>query len=160
MPKAYIGLGSNLDDPAQQVLSALEAIASLQGVQVLQHSKLYRTPPMGPADQPDYCNAVCVAEINVAPADLMESLLAIERQAGRVRGAQHWGPRRIDLDLLHVEGIELDTPGLKLPHPGIGKRNFVVVPLAEVAPELVIPGLGSIAQAARNIDTADLQNWN
>ncbi|WP_421793996.1 2-amino-4-hydroxy-6-hydroxymethyldihydropteridine diphosphokinase [Hydrocarboniphaga effusa] len=160
MPKAYIGLGSNLDDPARQVLSALKAISRLDGVKLLQRSKLYRTPPMGPADQPDYCNAVCVADIDIEPGELMQSLLAIELQAGRVRGVQHWGPRRIDLDLLHVDGVELDTPELKLPHPGIAKRNFVVVPLAEVAPDLVIPGLGSITQAALEIDTADLSDWN
>lgn len=160
MPKAYIGLGSNLDDPAQQIASAMNAITALSGVRVQQLSSLYRTPPMGPADQPDYCNAVCVADITIEPNDLMRSLLAIEREAGRVRGVLHWGPRRIDLDLLHVDGVELDTPGLKLPHPGIGKRNFVVVPLAEIAPQLVIPGLGSIALAARNIDKTDLQNWN
>lgn len=160
MPKAYIGLGSNLDDPARQVLSALQAISTLDGVRLLQRSRLYRTPPMGPADQPDYCNAVCVADIDIEPGELMQSLLTIELQAGRVRGVQHWGPRRIDLDLLHVDGVELDTPKLKLPHPGIAKRNFVVVPLAEVAPDLVIPGLGSIAQAAREIDTTDLSDWN
>lgn len=159
MSQAYIGLGSNLDDPAAQIRAALEAIAGLPGVRLLRQSGLYRSPPMGPPDQPEYCNAVCAVESTLPPVDLMQALLRIEREAGRRRGGERWGPRRIDLDLLHVDGVVLDTPGLHLPHPGLADRAFVLVPLHEVAPDLDVPGLGPIAPRAARVRAQDLQPW-
>jgi 2-amino-4-hydroxy-6-hydroxymethyldihydropteridine diphosphokinase len=156
---AYVGLGSNLDSPAGQIRSALVAIAKLAGVRLLAQSSFYRSPPMGPPSQPDYCNAVCMLASEVEPAELMERLLEIEREAGRVRNGEHWGPRRIDLDLLHVEGVASATPGLRLPHPGIARRDFVLVPLAEVAPTLDVPGVGRIADLAVNADRSRLIPW-
>lgn len=113
---------------------------------------------MGPPDQPDYCNAVCEVLCAIEPADLMARLLDIERAAGRVR-ADRWGPRRIDLDLLHVEGVRCATAGLSLPHPGIARRHFVLVPLAQIAPDLNIPGVGSVAVAAENAGREGLSLW-
>lgn len=159
VPNAYVGLGSNLDDPAQQIRNALQAIGRSAGLRVLAVSSLYRSPPMGPSQQPEYCNAVCVVECGIEPAALMSRLLEIEREAGRVRGGERWGPRRIDLDLLHIEGVSSATAGLRLPHPGIATRNFVLAPLAEVAPDLEIPGLGRIAERAASISRDDLSMW-
>ncbi len=158
-PFAYVGLGSNLDDPAAQIRAALDAIGRIAGIRVLAVSSLYRSPPMGPPEQPEYCNAVCVVECGIAPSMLMSQLLEIERQAGRVRGGEHWGPRRIDLDLLHVEGVSSATAGLRLPHPGIAQRNFVLAPLAEIAPQLRIPGVGAVAELAARIPRDDLSMW-
>lgn len=159
MALAYIGLGSNMDDPAAQLRRALAAIAQLDGVRLIAQSRLYRSPPMGPPGQPDYCNAVCAVECRLAPAALMSALLDIERAAGRVRG-ERWGPRRIDLDLLHIEGVAVDTEGLRLPHPGIGSRSFVLVPLAEIAPRLELPGIGSIDARARALEPQGLAVWD
>jgi 2-amino-4-hydroxy-6-hydroxymethyldihydropteridine diphosphokinase len=159
MLTAYVGLGSNLDDPALQIRSALKAIAAIPGVHLQQTSRFYRSPPMGPADQPDYCNAVCVLDIRIDPAELLLALLAIERDAGRVRSEHKWGPRRIDLDLLHVEGVERQQPGLSLPHPGIASRSFVLAPLAELRPQLVVPGVGSIMAALAAVDRTGLGFW-
>lgn len=160
MFSAFIGLGSNLGDPPERVRAALAAIARIPGTRVLAKSSLYRSAPMGPADQPDYCNAVCQVQTRLAPRELLEALLGIERASGRQRGLDRWGPRRLDLDLLHVEGAILDQPGLRLPHPGLGQRNFVLIPLAEIAPALEIEGVGRIAEAAQRIGRDGLALWD
>lgn len=160
MTSAYVGLGANLGEPAVQLRTALDAIARLPGTRVVATSRFYRSAPMGPAGQPDYCNAVCELETALAPRALLEALIAIERAVGRIRGAERWGPRRLDLDLLHVEGVTMDEPGLHLPHPGIAQRNFVLVPLAELAPVLEIPGLGRVADRAQEAGTEGLSLWD
>ncbi len=157
---AYVGLGANLGDPAAQLRAALAAIAALDGTQVVATSRFYRSAPMGPPDQPYYCNAVCHVRTAIAPRDLLDALIGIERAAGRIRGGERWGARRLDLDLLHVEGVVLDEPGLHLPHPGIAQRNFVLVPLAELAPALAIPGLGALDVHARDIGMDGLSAWD
>lgn len=157
--RAYIGLGSNLDDPPQQIRRALAAIAMSPGVRLIAASSLYRSPPMGPPEQPEYCNAVCMIDCAIEPAAMLARLLEIEREAGRVRGGEHWGPRRIDLDLLHVDGVTSATAGLRLPHPGIARRNFVLVPLAEIAPQLQIPDVGLVADLASRLRRDDLSMW-
>ncbi|MEQ1438644.1 2-amino-4-hydroxy-6-hydroxymethyldihydropteridine diphosphokinase [Fontimonas sp. SYSU GA230001] len=156
MKRAWIGLGANLGDPPAQLRTALDLIAGLGELQAV--SPFYRSAPMGPADQPDYCNAVCRLATALAPAQLMQQLLAIERRMGRVR-SRKWGARTIDLDLLHVEGESCDTAELVLPHPGIAARNFVLVPLAELDPELVIPGLGRVVELSDRLGRADLAPW-
>lgn len=158
MALAYIGLGANLGDPLLQLRAALDEIAHLEGVQLAAASRLYRSAPLGPGEQPHYCNAACVVETRLDPEALMAALIAIERAAGRVRGVK-WGPRILDLDLLHYEGVVRATPGLRLPHPEIARRNFVLVPLAEIAPALSVPGIGSIAQAAAAAGSAGLEPW-
>lgn len=157
---AFVGLGSNLGDPPERIREALAAIACIPGTRVTSTSSLYRSAPMGPADQPDYCNAVCRVETRLTARELLDALLAIERAAGRQRGPDRWGPRLLDLDLLHVEGLRLDQPGLHLPHPGIGLRNFVLMPLAEIAPELEIPGVGRIDHAAQAVGQEGLARWD
>lgn len=156
MPLAYIGLGSNLNDPAGQVRRALGVIAVLPDSRLAAASRLYRSPPMGPVDQPEYINAVAALETELAPHDLLHALQTIEHDFGRVR-LRRWGERVIDLDVLLYDDLCLDSPELTLPHPGIGERAFVLFPLAELAPDLVIPGLGPLADllAARATDTCE-----
>jgi 2-amino-4-hydroxy-6-hydroxymethyldihydropteridine diphosphokinase len=142
---AFIGLGSNLDDPVGQVERALVAIATLPDTILVARSSLYVSRPMGPADQPDYVNAVAEVETCLLPEDLLAALLAIERRQGRERSpAQRNGPRTLDLDLLlHADAV-CAGPDLTLPHPGAHERDFVLVPLAEIAPDLIIPGRGAV----------------
>lgn len=156
MKRAWIGLGANLGDPPAQLRTALEQISQLGELQAV--SSFYRSAPMGPADQPDYCNAVCRLATALSPVELMQRLLAIERHMGRVRSLK-WGPRTIDLDLLHVEGESCSTAELALPHPGIGQRNFVLVPLAELDPDLEIPGVGPVAALSARVGRAGLELW-
>ncbi len=142
---AYIGLGSNLADPPQQLRQALAALNQLPTSRLLCHSSLYRSAPMGPADQPDYVNAVAALETALAPLQLLDELQAIEARQGRVR-AERWGPRTLDLDLLLYSDTLIDHPRLQVPHPGIPAREFVLYPLAEIAPELQLPGLGALTE--------------
>lgn len=155
--RAHIGLGANLQDPAPRLRWALQRLGALGEVEA--QSALYRSAPMGPAEQPEFCNAVCILRSALGPPALMAALLAIEREAGRVRG-EKWGPRTLDLDLLHVEGVTMDTPGLRLPHPGIAARSFVLVPWAEIAPELRVPGVGRIGECAALVDRDGLRLWD
>ncbi|OYY74557.1 MAG: 2-amino-4-hydroxy-6-hydroxymethyldihydropteridine diphosphokinase [Gammaproteobacteria bacterium 28-57-27] len=151
--RAYIGLGSNLDDPIAQVKHAIEALAGLPQSQLLRQSRLYASPPLGPLDQPDYVNAVVELETLLSPLQLLAALQDIERAQGRVR-TRHWGERIIDLDLLLYADWQVDSETLKLPHPGIATRAFVLRPLAELAPMLDIPGQGALNDllAARAAD--------
>lgn len=157
--RMYIGLGANLGQPAAQVSAAIDAIAALPQVRLVARSGLYRSAPMGGADQPDYCNAVVMVEAERTAAQMLEALLQIERAAGRLRDGQRWGSRQLDLDLLHVDGVHSEQPQLRLPHPGIARRNFVLIPLAEIAPTLEIPGLGVIAAAAVAVGWDGLEPW-
>jgi len=138
---AYIGLGSNLDDPEVQIKIALQQLADAG--RLLQASSLYRSPPMGPQDQPDYINAVARLRTTLSADKLLTVLQAIEQQHARVRG-RHWGPRTLDLDLLLYDQERIDSARLTVPHPGLSRRSFVLYPLAEIAPELVIPGQGAL----------------
>ncbi len=139
---AHVGLGSNLDGPIRQVELAIDQIATLPSTRLLRRSRLYRTPPWGMRDQPDFINAVAEIETTLAPRDLLRHLLAIERHGGRVRDGARWGPRVIDLDLLLYGGRTLHESGLELPHPRMHERSFVLVPLAELDAGLEIPGHG------------------
>ncbi|RDS78859.1 2-amino-4-hydroxy-6-hydroxymethyldihydropteridine diphosphokinase [Dyella monticola] len=153
MMRAYVALGSNLGDSRQHLMDAIQALAALPHTQVLERSLLYRTPPWGVVDQPDFLNAVVALETALKPHDLLDALLAIERAAGRQRHGERWGPRTLDLDLLHVEGTHMRSERLTLPHPHIADRAFVLLPLHDVAPELVIPGQGKVMDLLRAVDT-------
>lgn len=148
---AYIGLGSNLDNPAGHVQAALRDIAATVGVRLLQHSRLYRTAPWGVIEQPEFVNAVAAVETSLSARDLLNRLLSIEREHGRQRVAARWGPRLIDLDLLLYGNQRIRESGLEVPHPRMGTRAFVLVPLAELAPGLVIPGQGRVDQLAASV---------
>ncbi|MCG6970372.1 MAG: 2-amino-4-hydroxy-6-hydroxymethyldihydropteridine diphosphokinase [Gammaproteobacteria bacterium] len=154
--RCYIGLGSNLDNPARQVATAIEALTQLPNTTVIRVSSLYRSPPMGPQDQPDYINAVAALDTRLSPESLLQQLLSIEQRHGRVRGSQRWTARPLDLDILVYGEIEIDTQALTIPHPGIAERNFVLYPLLEIAPGLVIPQLGSISSLIAGCEPGDL----
>jgi len=157
MIRAYIGLGANLGRPAQQLERALERLQQLGRMVAV--SQFYRSLPLGPGEQPDYCNAACALDVALKPEELMQALLMIEREAGRIRDGSKWRPRPLDLDLLHVPGVEMQTELLRLPHPGIAQRSFVLVPLNEIAPEMHVPGIGLVAQAAAAINRVGLRPW-
>ena len=143
---AYIGLGSNLSDPAAQVRQAMAELEGLPEGELLGRSPLYRTAPLGPADQPDYVNAVVRIKTRLSPRGLLEALQAVERAHGRHRDGTRWGPRTLDLDILLYGDERLREPGLQIPHPEMGNRAFVLVPLADVAPrDLGVPGVGPLA---------------
>ncbi len=147
---AYIGLGSNLEQPVEQIKAARLAIAALDGVQELAFSSLYRSPPMGPQDQPDYVNAVMVIATTLTPEKLLACLQAIENSQGRVRKGLRWGARTLDLDILLYGERQIRLPHLIVPHVGIAERAFVLYPLFEIAPELTVPGLGRLAELVDN----------
>jgi 2-amino-4-hydroxy-6-hydroxymethyldihydropteridine diphosphokinase len=149
---AYVGMGSNLDDPPRQLRAALEALAGLPGCLFVAASAFYRSPPMGPAGQPHYVNAVAGMLTTLSPEAMLERLQAIEAAQGRRRDGPRWGPRTLDLDLLAHGQYTRQTQALALPHPGVGVRPFVLVPLAELAPGLSLPGLGRIASLAARVE--------
>ena len=139
MPEhAHIGLGSNLGDRHGYLTSGLAAVAALPGMQLTAVSRMYETPPLGPADQPDYLNAVCTIEASLGPEELLAALHEIENQHRRQRHI-YWGPRTLDLDLLLYGERVIDSPDLQLPHPHMNDRSFVLAPLCEIAPDLHHP---------------------
>jgi 2-amino-4-hydroxy-6-hydroxymethyldihydropteridine diphosphokinase len=153
---AYIGVGSNLEDPRAQVLAALERLKQLPQSRLISKSRLYCSRPFGPVAQPDFVNAAAGILTRLDPPALLEELKTIEKAMGRPESHAHWGPRIIDLDLLAL-GIERSSDQrLTLPHPGIVERNFVLYPLAEIAPDLDLPGLGRVADLAAVLTTEGL----
>lgn len=146
--RAYIGLGSNLDDPLSQVRAALTELAKLPHSALSAVSPLYRTPPLGPADQPDYINAVAALDTDLEPLALLDQMQRIELHHGRVRGALRWGPRTLDLDLLLYGDRTITSERLTVPHPGLRERPFVIFPLQAIAPGLILPDGTSIASLA------------
>ena len=139
MIRCFIGLGSNLEQPQEQVVQACKALAELPDSQLLAVSSPYSSKPVGPQDQPDFINAVAMLETRLAPEALLDQLQQQEQHQGRVR-RRHWGERTIDLDILLYGDRILNTERLIIPHAELHKRSFVVIPLLELAPELVLPG--------------------
>lgn len=152
----FIGLGANLGNPVQQLTDALAAIASHAEIKLLERSHFYSSAPMGPKDQPDYVNAVCKVSTNLQPLALLHQLQAIEQQYGRVRKAERWGARTLDLDLLLYGDAYIKTDELTVPHYGIKGREFVLVPLFEIQPDLIMPDNQSIAHWVRECDLTSL----
>jgi 2-amino-4-hydroxy-6-hydroxymethyldihydropteridine diphosphokinase len=153
---AYIGLGSNLDGPQDRVDRALAALGDLPRSRLVARSALWRTPPVGPVAQPPFINAVAGLLTQLAPEDLLAQLLGIERGQGRQR-EQRWGPRTLDLDLLAYGTQVVDSPGLQVPHPEMHQRAFVLYPLAELAPDLWVPGRGRVAALRAGADGTGLE---
>jgi len=146
---AYVGLGSNLDSPRERVLEAIERMKALAATRLELRSHLYLTRPLGPQDQPDYVNAAVGLLTQLTARDLLGELLGIERSMGRNR-QERWGPRVIDMDLLWLVDAVIDEPGLTVPHPGVSTRNFVLYPLADIAPMIKIPGFGPVLDLKRD----------
>ena len=141
---AYVGLGSNLAGPVRQLETTFEMLAAIAETRLVRQSSLYRSAPFGGIEQPDFVNAAAALLTRLSALDLLAELQRIETERGRERGEVQWGPRVLDLDLLVYSNHTIDQPSLKVPHPGIGERNFVLLPLREIAPRLNIPGLGHI----------------
>jgi 2-amino-4-hydroxy-6-hydroxymethyldihydropteridine diphosphokinase len=154
---AYIGLGSNLQEPSAQVRLACAGLKSLPRTRLVRVSPLYSSRPFGPVPQPDFINAVAGVLTQLDPRTLLGELQALERALGRPAQRERWGPRIIDLDLL-VHGRERrEEPGLTLPHGGIVERNFVLYPLADLAPDLDVPGLGRVAELRGRVTPEGLE---
>jgi 2-amino-4-hydroxy-6-hydroxymethyldihydropteridine diphosphokinase len=152
---AFVALGSNLADPPAQIRSALRALAGLPVSRLIRRSSLYRNPPEGGLDQPDFVNAVAEIETRLGPHELLARLLEIERAHGRARGLPR-APRTLDLDIVLFGGLTVREPDLAIPHPRMLERAFVMAPLAEVAPEAVVPGHGRVADLARKVDASGM----
>ena len=155
--RIFVGLGSNQSGPVMQLKQALHSIANTADIALIARSGFYRNPPMGPRNQPDFVNAVAEIATRLTPLVLLDALMAIENRCGRTRGTRHWGPRIIDLDLLLYGERVMNHARLQLPHPGLCHRAFVVHPLFELAPELQIPGCGSLRSLAAGLPGAGLQ---
>lgn len=146
---AFVGLGGNLGDAAATLREALDALCRLPRTRLLRASRLYRTPAWGVRDQPDFVNAVAMLRTALDARALLDALLGIERAHGRSREtASRWGPRTLDLDLLLYGDATIDAPGLRVPHPHLHERAFVLLPLVEIAPDVRIPGIGAARDAA------------
>ena len=154
--RAFIALGSNLDNPQAQLLKAFEDIHALPQTRVLARSALYRSAPVGYSDQPDFVNAVAEIETALAPHELLEALLDIERRRGRNRTFRN-APRVLDLDVLLYDDLVCHDEGLTLPHPRMHERAFVLQPLLEIAPHCVIPGRGAAADYVAQCDNQKLE---
>jgi len=155
--RACIGLGANLGDAAQTLRDAFQAMAALPRTALLARSQLYSTPAWGNEDQPAFVNAAAVLETALDAPALLEALLEIERRFGRVRDpAVHWGPRALDLDVLLFGEAVIDLPQLQVPHPYLHVRAFALLPLAEIAPEALIPGHGRVRDAVMRVQACGI----
>jgi 2-amino-4-hydroxy-6-hydroxymethyldihydropteridine diphosphokinase len=154
---AYIGVGSNLNDPQTQVAQGIEALATIPDTRLIARSKLYRAAPLGPQDQPHYVNAVAGLLTQLDPHVLLEQLKLLEKLQGREQPIVRWGPRVIDFDLLVFGAARIDTTDLIVPHLGIAERSFVILPLQDLAPDLEIPGVGRVSVLATRADVSGLQ---
>jgi 2-amino-4-hydroxy-6-hydroxymethyldihydropteridine diphosphokinase len=157
MSLAYIGLGSNLSDPKLQISSALDELSQLDNCQISKVSSLYFSRPMGPQDQPDYMNAVVAIETSLSAIALLDQLQNIENNAGRVRKDNRWGARVLDLDILLFSQQVISTERLTIPHYDLKQREFVLLPLAEISPYLVLPDGDSIQELANQINKNGLK---
>ncbi len=152
----YIGVGSNLADPVWQVKAGFAALAALPETTLVQTSQLYGNPPMGPVPQPDYVNAVAEIDTQISPEPLLAALKEIENQAGRDLNGQRWGPRPLDLDILLFADQHYVSDTLTIPHPGMLERAFVLYPLADIAPTVMIPGAGRLSEVLKRVDTSGM----
>ncbi len=153
MAKVFIGIGSNLNDPLKQVCEAINSLNTIKQTSLIQASSLYGSKPMGPQDQPDYVNAVAELETSLEPFELLDELQRIEGEFGRERiKGNRWGARVLDLDILLIDQLVIDTERLNVPHYGMKAREFVILPLAEIAPTLILPDGSTIKTLSNTID--------
>ena len=155
MTQAYIGLGSNLENPIAQLDRAIATLKKHDSLQAFRVSSIYGSKPVGPQDQPDYINAVAVFDTELSPIALLDLLQSIEQAQRRVR-ERHWGPRTLDLDLLLYGSEEIQLPRLTVPHPYILERGFVIKPLSDLAPDRLLANGKTVAEQLQQLDTSDL----
>ncbi|MDE3177035.1 MAG: 2-amino-4-hydroxy-6-hydroxymethyldihydropteridine diphosphokinase [Pseudomonadota bacterium] len=156
MPEIGLGLGGNVGDPAAAIRAALAALPE-RGIVVERVSSLYRTAPWGGVPQPDYANACAIGRTDLAPLDLLDAIKQLERDLGRV-DTTRWGPRVIDIDILYYGDLSYQDERLVIPHRDLARRAFVLIPLAEIAPDLTIDGV-RVAEAARALPSDDVRPW-
>lgn len=159
MTLAFIALGSNMASPLEQVTHALDAIATIPQSRVVAISSYYRTPPLGPQDQPDYLNAAVALQTELSAEALLAHTQRIELEHGRVRKAERWGPRTLDLDIMLFGNLTLDTPTLTIPHYDMKNRAFMLVPLLEIAPECAFPDGLRVAEVLENLSRDGITFW-
>ncbi|MDQ4429243.1 2-amino-4-hydroxy-6-hydroxymethyldihydropteridine diphosphokinase [Yokenella regensburgei] len=159
MSLVYIALGSNLASPLDQVNAAIAALGEIPESRVVALSSFYRTPPLGPQDQPDYLNAAVALETALSPEALLDNTQRIELQQGRVRKAERWGPRTLDLDIMLFGQQVLDTPRLTVPHYDMKNRGFMLWPLFEIAPKLTFPDGTTLAAILKQLNSAQPAHW-
>lgn len=159
MTPVYIALGSNLASPLTQVNAAIAALGTIPDSRVVAVSSFYRTPPLGPQDQPDYLNAAVVLETSLAPEALLDHTQRIELDQGRVRKAERWGPRTLDLDIMLFGSETIATPRLTVPHYDMKNRGFMLWPLFEIAPELHFPDGETLASVLARLGAAKPASW-
>ncbi|NNS07824.1 2-amino-4-hydroxy-6-hydroxymethyldihydropteridine diphosphokinase [Erwinia sp. JH02] len=159
MIRVYLALGSNLADPLHQVQSALNALAAIPDTTLVATSSLYRTPPYGPPDQPDFLNAAVALDTRLDAESLLKHTQRIELEQGRVRKAHRWGPRTLDLDIMLFGEQTLNTPRLTVPHYDMHNRAFMLLPLLEIAPELCLPDGTRLADILATLDSSSIRRW-
>jgi 2-amino-4-hydroxy-6-hydroxymethyldihydropteridine diphosphokinase len=153
---AYVGIGSNLGEPVARVRHAFVALGKLDGCRLIASSPLYRSPPLGPQNQPDFVNAVAGLLTTLTPHELLGSLKRLELSLGRRTPVERWGPREIDFDILVYGAARIDSPDLKIPHVGVPERNWVLYPLKDIAPDLSVAGHGRVRDLADRLGAAGL----
>ena len=155
MSTAWVALGSNLDNPAGQVAQALAALRAIPDTELVACSRMYRSAPWGLTGQPDFINAVVRLRTGLSASQMLAHMQAIETAQGRDRSGPRWGPRTLDLDLLMFDQLQVQGADLVLPHPRIAERAFVLLPLAELSPQLDIPGQGRVDQLLAAVDRGE-----
>jgi 2-amino-4-hydroxy-6-hydroxymethyldihydropteridine diphosphokinase len=153
---SYVAIGANLDDPEKRVREAFTSLAGLPDTRLIARSKLYRSRPLGPTDQPDFVNAAAGMLTRLSAHELLAQLKSLEQSLGRTTPIVRWGPRRIDFDLSVFGSQQIQSETLTVPHPGVPVRNFVLYPLLDIAPDLAVPGLGRIRDLAARISAEGL----
>ncbi len=159
MTIAYIAVGSNLSDPVTQAKQAIEALKLLPKSRFIATSSLYSSTPMGPQNQPDYINAVVAVETDLLPLELLDCTQTIEQEQGRVRKDERWGPRTLDLDIILYGNEVMDSERLTIPHYGMRVREFVLYPLAEIAPSLQLPDGTKLEELLKSVPLNGLSIW-
>ncbi|HBK4748817.1 TPA: 2-amino-4-hydroxy-6-hydroxymethyldihydropteridine diphosphokinase [Enterobacter hormaechei subsp. steigerwaltii] len=159
MTLAYIAIGSNLASPLEQVNAAVQALGEIPQSRIVTLSSFYRTPPLGPQDQPDYLNAAVVLETTLDAETLLDNTQRIELQQGRVRKAERWGPRTLDLDIMLFGHEVINTERLTVPHYDMKNRGFMLWPLFEVAPDLTFPDDSSLQAVLQNLNADKPARW-
>lgn len=159
MTKVYIAIGSNLSNPVSQAKNAIEALKLLPNSRFINVSSLYSSTPMGPQDQPDYINAVAEIDTLLSPIELLDQTQKIELEHGRVRKDDRWGPRTLDLDIILFGNNTISSERLTIPHYGMKEREFVLYPLAEIAPNLTLPDGTELKELLKNISMNGLTIW-
>ena len=157
---AYIGLGSNLEEPVKQIERAFSALRALPDSLLVAQSRRYRSRPLGPQDQPDFVNAVAGLLTRLSAESLLDNLKQLEAELGRTQPILRWGPRLIDFDLLLYGAQTQTTAALTLPHPGLLERNWVLYPLSDIAPDLEVPGQGRVAELAARLGSQGIEPLN